>query len=86
MTNHEALTGTLLLPIAHTLYRAFDGYSTLEPCGVFLNMSKVFEKVLHHGLIFNLQSIGVSDYLLGFIESFLSKRFQRVLLNDQTSE
>ena len=49
-------------------------------------MSKAFDKVWHQGLIFKLKSIGVSDSLLSLIESFLSNRFQRVLLNGQTSE
>ena len=49
-------------------------------------MSKAFDKVWHQGLIFKLKSIGVSDSLLSLIESFLSNRFQRALLNGQTSE
>ena len=49
-------------------------------------MSKAFDKVWHHGLIFKLQSVWVSDSLMNLIESFLSNRFQRVLLNGQTSK
>ena len=49
-------------------------------------LSKAFDKVWHQGLIFKLKSIGVSDSLLSLMESFLSNRFQRVLLNGQTSE
>ena len=49
-------------------------------------MSKAFDKVWHEGLIFKLKSVGVSDPLLRLIESFLSNKFQRVLLNGQTSE
>ena len=76
----------LLLSIVHNLYKAFDAYLTLETCGVFLDMSKAFGKVWHQGLILKLKSIGFSDSLLSFTESFLSNRFQRVLLNGQTSE
>ena len=72
-----------LLSIVHNLYKAFDAYPTR---GVFLDMSKAFDKVWHQGLIFKLKSIGVSDSLLSLTESFLSNRFQRVLLNGQTSE
>ena len=75
-----------LLSIVHNLYKAFDGYPTLKTCGVFLDMSKTFDKVWHQGIIIKLNSIGVSDSLLSLIESFLSNRFQRVLLNDQTSK
>ena len=49
-------------------------------------MSKAFEKVWHQGLIFKLKSVGVSDYLLNLIESFLRNGFQKVLLNGQTSK
>ena len=72
------------LAIVHKLYKAFDVYLTLETRGVFLDMA--FDKVWHGGLIFKLKSVGVSDPLLGLIESFLSDRFQRALLNGQASE
>ena len=36
-------------------------------------------------LIYKLQSLGISSLLLKFIEIFLSNRFQRVLLNGQSS-
>ena len=74
------------MSIVHKLCKAFDAYPTLEPHGVFLDISKVFNKVLHEGLIFKLKSVGVSDSLLHLIESFLSSRFQRVLRNGQTFE
>ena len=72
-----------LLSIVHT---AFDEYPTLESCGVFLDMSKTFDKVWHEGLIFKLKSVGICDALLDLIGSFLENRFQRVVLNGQTSE
>ena len=75
-----------LLFIVHTLYKAFDAYPTLDTRGVFLDMSKAFDKVWHEGLIYKLKSMGVSNSLLKLIQSFLSNRFQRVLLNGQTSE
>ena len=40
-----------LLSIMHKIYKSFDdGY---EVRGVFLNISKAFDKVWHDGLIFN---------------------------------
>ena len=39
----------------------------------------------HEGLIYKLQSLGISGLPLKCIESFLSNRFQRVLLNGQSS-
>ena len=76
----------LLLSIVHNLYKGFDAYPTLEIPSVFLDMSKAFDKVWHQGLIFKLKSVGVSDSLLNLTKSFLSNRFQRVLLNGQTSK
>ena len=73
-----------LLSVNHNLYKGFDAYSTLKTRGVFFDMSKVFEKVWHQGLIFKIKSAGVSDSLLNLIESFLSNKFQRVL--GQTSK
>ena len=75
-----------LLSIALNLYKAFDAYPTLKTRGVFLDISKVFDKVWHQALIFKLKSTGVSDFLVSLIESFLSNRFQRILLKGQTSE
>ena len=75
-----------LLSIVHNLYKGFDAYPTLETSGVFLDMSKAFDKVWHQGLIFKLKSVGVSDSLLNLIEGFFSNSFQRVLLNGQTSK
>ena len=49
-------------------------------------MPKAFDKVWQQRLIYKLKSVGVSDSLLKLIQSFLTNRFQRVLLNGQTSE
>ena len=75
-----------LLFIVHILYKAFGAYPTLDARGVFLDLSKAFDKVWHEGLIHKLKSMGVSDSLLKLFQSFLTNRFQRVLLNGQTSE
>ena len=41
---------------------------------------------MHEALIFKLRSYGISDSLLRLFNSFLSERFQRVVLNGQASE
>ena len=51
-----------------------------------MDISKAFDKVWHEALIFKLRSYGISDSLLRLFNSFLSERFQRVVLNGQASE
>ena len=75
-----------LVSITHEIYSAFDCNPSLEVRGVFLDLSKAFDKVWHDGLIYKLKSLGISGSLLKLIQSYLDNRFQRVLLNGQTSE
>ena len=75
-----------LISITHGLYAFFDANPSLEVRGVFLDISKVFDRVWHEGLIYKIKCTGVEDDLLAFIESFLFKRQQRVALNGQESE
>ena len=53
--------------------------------GVFLDMSKVFDKVCHDGLVFKLRSYGAKSELLSLLKNYLQNREQRVVLNGQTS-
>ena len=53
--------------------------------GIFLDLSKSFGRVWHDGLIYKIKRIGITDNSLKLIESFLSNRFQRVVLNGQSS-
>ena len=75
-----------LLEITHNIFSSFDCDSTLETRAVFLDISKAFDKFLHAGLIFKLQSMGVSGNLLKLMNRFLSERYRRILLNWQPSE
>ena len=52
---------------------------------MFLDISKMFDRVWHDGLLFKMEKI-VSGNLFQLIKSFLSVRFQRVQLNGQTSD
>ena len=52
---------------------------------MFLDISKAFDKVWHDGLIFKLKRNGITCDLLRLIESFLSDRYQGVVLNRETS-
>ena len=51
-----------LLSITHDIYQSFD--NCFEVRGVFLDISKPFEKVWHKGLIYKLKQNGVAGKLL----------------------
>ena len=57
----------------------------MEVRGTFLDISKVFDRVCHDGLIYKIKSFGISDTPLKLIEKFLSHRYQRIVLNGQSS-
>ena len=72
-----------LISITHGIYKSFDdGY---EVRGVFLDISKAFDKVWHRGLHYKLRQSGISDELLNILIDFLDNRTQRVILNSQYS-
>ena len=53
---------------------------------MFLDISKAFDEVWHKDLLYKLESMDISDNLLNLMDSFLSERYQRVLLNGQSYE
>ena len=69
-----------------TSFSNFDCNPTLEARGVFLDLCKAFDRVLHDGLLFKSKQNGVGANIFQFITSFLSVRFQRAILNGQTSD
>ena len=75
-----------LLSIIHKIQTAFDENSTVDVRGVFLVISKAFDKVWHDGIIFKLKAYGVEGELLSLLKNYLENREQRVVLNGQTSE
>ena len=50
-----------------------------------MDISKAFDRVWHDGLIYKVKSIGINGMFLKLITSFLKNRFQRFVLNGQTS-
>ena len=72
-----------LLSITHEIYQSFD--HGLETRGIFLDISKAFDRVWHEGLLFKLKTNGVDGSLLNLLTNYLQDRQQRVLLNGQTS-
>ena len=74
-----------LLSIIHEMQKSFDKSPTIDVRGIFLNISKAFDKVWHKGFIYKLKSYPISDKLLKLIENYLIDCKQRVVLNGQTS-
>ena len=61
-----------LLSITHEIYKSFR--VGLEVRGIFLDISKAFDKVWHEGLISKLKQSGISGDLLQTLSDFLSNR------------
>ena len=74
-----------LLSITQMIREAFDCVTPLEVRGVFLDISKAFDKVWHAGLVFKLKQNGISGNALKLLTNFLKNRYQRTLLNGQFS-
>ena len=75
-----------LISITHEKYASFDANSSLQGRGIFLDISKAFDRVWHEGLFYKIKCIGVKGDLLALIEFFLFERQQRVALNGQEFE
>ena len=74
-----------LIAITHEIFEAFDCNPTLEVRSVFLDISKTFDKVWHKGLLYKLKCMGILQEIHKLLENYLSSRFQRVVLNGETS-
>ena len=70
-----------LLSITREIYKSFD--VGLEVSSIFLDISKVFNKVWHDSIIFKLTQNEISGNLLNLLEDFLKERKQGVTLNGQ---
>ena len=73
-----------LLSITLEIFKSFD--DGWEVRGVFLDISKTFEKVWHEGLLLKLRLKRISGNLLKFMEDFLEIRYHRIVLNWQVSK
>ena len=69
-----------LLAITHNIFQCFDASPSQETRGIFLDISKAFDRVWHEGLLFKLKTFGIRGQLLILIKDFLSDRLQKVVL------
>ena len=77
-----------LLSITHEIYKDFDCNLPADMRGFFLDISKVFDKIWHEGLIFKLKAYGIDGIegdLLKFLINYLKDCKQRIVLNGQNS-
>ena len=74
-----------LVSIVHDINSSSDCDPTQDVTGVFLDISKVFDKVWHEGLFYKLKTYGVKGEVLNLLRNYLHERYQRVVLNGQTS-
>ena len=72
-----------LVSITHEIYKSFDEGFKFR--GVFLDISKAFDKVWQDAIIFNLTQNEISGNLLKALRDFLSERGPRVVPNSQAS-
>ena len=77
-------TVTQLIEMHHQFCKAVSENKEIRI--VFLDISKAFDRVWHNGLLFKLQKWGICEPLLSWFKSYLSDRYQRVLVNGQKSE
>ena len=76
-------TADLLTVITDRFYRALDKCG--EAKAIALDISKAFDNVWHSGLLHKLLSYGVSGNVFNIIESFLTYRSIKVILDGQHS-
>lgn len=63
-----------LLSITHKIYKSFACRPTTDVRRVFLDISKDFDKVLHEGLLFRMQSHRVEGSLFKLLKNYIKAR------------
>ena len=57
-----------------------------DVCAVFFDIRKAFDSVPHRSLMNKLRDIGLDDYLLGWLHTYLLNRKQLVVVDGESSE
>ena len=74
-----------LLPwVMHDVYKAFDASPSLEIIGVFLDLSKAFDRVWNEVLMYKLKCLRICETFHRLMHSFLSDGQQKVTLKGQS--
>ena len=59
-----------LLSSVHSIYSDSDHNPSLKVRGIFLDISKAFDKVWHEGLFNKVETLGISGNLLKLFHAF----------------
>ena len=57
--HHSGLDSVPVTPV-HDIYNAFNANPSLEVRGVFLDISKAFDRAWHKGLLYKLKCMGIN--------------------------
>ena len=74
----------LLVQVVHDWAKALN-YRGSSHC-LFLDFAKAFDSVPHQRLLLRLECLGIRGNLLSWFRSYLTNRFQRVVVNGHYSE
>ena len=85
---------TGFLPGHSTVYQLIETYHNIVKnidegkswCMVFCDLSKAFDRVWHEGLLFKLQTYGITGNLLQWFKEYLYNRKQKVFYKDLLSK
>jgi len=78
------LTTHALVDMLHYWYKAIDKGQSVRV--VFVDYAKAFDHVNHNILIEKMQALGLPDFIVRWMCTFLQNRHQRVKIGDILSE
>ena len=81
---HQRSTVTLLLIAVHDWATFLEKRHSVHY--VFLDLAKAFDSVPHSRLLLKLEKLGIRGNLLSWLKYFLTRRFQRVIINGAFSD
>ena len=73
-----------MLKVFSEVMESLDNHINLDM--VYFDLSKAFDTVPHKALIHKLKLFGFGGQLLGWLEDYLSDRYQRVVVTGGTSK
>ena len=77
-------TTTQLLEVYHEILNSVASGNEVD--AIYVDFSKAFDKVPHHLLLRKLKNLGIGGSLLHWFQSYLTDRYQRVVLHGICSD